>query len=159
MKKNDSPGFYNTKYQLENRLIASVAWYIKEFKRFFKGYKYLIWRIRNICMLRMNTTGRVWNIGVEFLLGTENKNLHEDMRVHLREYLVTFNQNTFYTFVYLGKALSLFFFLVPDFNSCFKIIDFSFLVWKWRWRSHYLVYVPVFVCVDYLLVCLGKILL
>lgn len=48
------------------------------------------------------------------------------MRVHLREYLVTFNQNTFYIFVYLGKSLSLSFFLVPDFSSRFQNNIFLF---------------------------------
>lgn len=58
------------------------------------------------------------------------------MRVHLREYLVTFNQNTFYIFVYLGKSL----FLVPDFNSCFPNDKFLFTSLKMALEGHTTLY-------------------
>lgn len=41
------------------------------------------------------------------------------MRVHLREYFVTSNQNIFYSFVYLGKNLN---FLVLNSTAVFKLI-------------------------------------
>lgn len=108
-------------------------------------------------MLRMNTTGRVWNIGVEFLLGTENKNLYETWKC-ISEYLVTFNQNTFYNFVYLGKSLSLSFFKVPDLAAVFKII-FLFASLKMMLGGHILCAISMCVCVYTLFIIMhGEIL-
>lgn len=54
-------------------------------------------------MLRMNTIGRfeilVWNFYWEHKTKISMRHESADMRVHFREYVVTFNQNTFYIFI------------------------------------------------------------
>ena len=120
----------------KNRLIFLVFQYTKEFKSFFfKGYKYPVKNKKHLYPEDEHNweSLKYWCV---IFIGNRKRKSPQDMRANFREYLVTFNQNTFYIFVYLGKSI----FLVPDFNSCFPNDKFLFTSLKMALEGHTILY-------------------
>lgn len=129
------------------RLIFLLFQYIKEFKSFFKGYKYPVKNKKHLYPEDEHNweSLKYWCV---IFSGNRKRKSPQDMSTS-QEYLVTFNQNTFYIFCLLRKVS----FLVPDFNSCFPNDKFLFTSLKMALEGHTTLYIHL-----NLALCMGKIL-